>query len=110
MKLTGWIFCSMIPIKFRSNEICEEEARMVMKKTAKAASLILVGAKMCIRDRGSVFCYRVHLHRLAYMPDDASHDFKIVWKRQRPVYTVCRKMYADLSGRSLLFRFPDRIH
>ena len=25
MKLTGWIFCSMIPIKFRSNEICEEE-------------------------------------------------------------------------------------
>ena len=36
----------MIPIKFRSNEICEEEERMVMKKTAKAASLILVGAMM----------------------------------------------------------------
>ncbi len=36
----------MIPIKFRSNEICEEEERMVMKKTAKVASLILVGAMM----------------------------------------------------------------
>ena len=36
----------MIPIKFRSNEICEEEERLVMKKTAKVASLILAGAMM----------------------------------------------------------------
>lgn len=36
----------MIPIKFKTNEICEEEERLVMKKTAKVVSLILAGAMM----------------------------------------------------------------